>query len=75
MRILGIFAPQIHWMQAQPGDPVLLGCFLLLLLALAALFAIWLVSRKRKRFRVDLTKQLSELPIRRFSKKHRRRHG
>lgn len=73
MRALGIFPSRIHWMRAQPGDPALLGFFLLVLLALAALLAVWWVSRKRKRVRVNLTKQLSELPIRRFSKKHRRR--
>lgn len=75
MQLMGTLAPQIHWMKAQPDDPVLLGCLLLILLALVALFAVWWVSRKRKRLGIDLTKQLSELPIRRFSKKHRRHHG
>jgi hypothetical protein len=64
--------PQIHWMQAQPGDPAGLAFILLASLALVAFFVVRRISRKPRQFRGDLTRQLLEMPIRRFHKKRRR---
>jgi hypothetical protein len=72
MVVIGQLGPRIQWMQAQPGDPAGLACFLLALLAFVAILVVGRISRKRKPFRSNLTKQLLEMPLRRFHKKHRR---
>jgi hypothetical protein len=72
MVVMGQFGPQIQWMQAQPGDPAGLACSLLALLAFVAIVVVLRISRKRKPFRSNLTKQLLEMPVRRFRKKHRK---
>lgn len=66
-----LLAPQIRWMEGQPGDPFGLAYLLLTLLALAAFLTVRRILRKRKPFRSNLTKQLLEMPVRRFRKKHR----
>jgi hypothetical protein len=71
MMTLGWVGPQIHWMQAQPGDPFGLAYLLLALLAFTAILVVRRISRKRKLFRGNLTKQMLEMPVRRFRKKHR----
>lgn len=71
--MLGLLAPQIHWMEGQPGDAWGPAYLLLGLLALGALLILRWLSRKSKSFRSDLTKQMLEMPVRRFHKKHRRK--
>jgi uncharacterized membrane protein (UPF0136 family) len=67
----GLLGPQIQWMQAQRGDPAGLACILLASLALVSIFVVIRISRKRKPFHSNLTKQLLEMPVRRFRRKHR----
>jgi type II secretory pathway component PulF len=73
MVALESLGPQIRWMQAQPGDPAGLAFTLLALLALVAFLVVRWILRKPTQFRSDLTKQLLEMPVRRFRKKRRRR--
>jgi hypothetical protein len=42
--------PQIHWMQAQPGDPAGLAFILLASLALVAFFVVRRISRNQGSF-------------------------
>ncbi|MGC1550078.1 MAG: hypothetical protein WA777_16265 [Rhodanobacter sp.] len=72
MIVFALSGSRIHWMEAQPGDPGLLGFILLSLLALIAFFVVRRLSRKPRPFRGDLTKQLLQMPLRRFHRKHRK---
>jgi hypothetical protein len=72
MIVFALSGPRIHWMEAQPGDPGLLGFILLSLLALIAFFVIRRLSRKPTSFRGNLTKQLLQMPVRSFRRKRRK---
>lgn len=71
--MLGLLAPQIRWMEGQPGDAWGPAYLFLGLLALGAFFTLRWFSQKPKSFRSDLTKQMLEMPVRRFRRKHRRK--
>jgi hypothetical protein len=57
----------------RPGDAWGLSYLLLALLALGALWTLRRLFRKPQSFRSDLTKQMLEMPVRRFRRKHRRK--